>query len=53
MMVGAVQVGTFDQLGATYKDMGITNPVTNCFCAAMTSGKSSALCTVCYVLCYK
>jgi len=38
MMVGAVQVGTYDQLCTTYKSYGITHPVTNVFCAAMTSG---------------
>jgi len=38
MMVGAVQVGTYDQLCTTYKGYGIVHPVTNVFCAAMTSG---------------
>jgi len=36
--VGAVQVGTYDQLCTTYKGYGIVHPVTNVFCAAMTSG---------------
>jgi solute carrier family 25 oxoglutarate transporter 11 len=39
MIVGAVQVGTYDQLCATFKDsFGIVNKLANTFCAAMTAG---------------
>ena len=46
MMVGAVQVGTYDQFKASYKKMGITHEVQNVFCAAMTSGLLYALVTM-------
>jgi solute carrier family 25 oxoglutarate transporter 11 len=38
MLVGAVQVGTYDQFRDSYKKMGITHATTNVLCAAMTSG---------------
>lgn len=38
MLVGATQVGTFDQFKATYRDMGITGKFSNVFAAAMSSG---------------
>ncbi len=38
MVVGAVQVGTYDQLCDTYREKGIVDPVLNVFAAAMTSG---------------
>ena len=46
MMVGAVQVGTYDQFRASYKKMGITNEIQNVFCAAMTSGLLYSLVTM-------
>lgn len=38
MMVGAVQVGTYDQFRVMFRDMGITDANLNVFCASMTSG---------------
>jgi solute carrier family 25 oxoglutarate transporter 11 len=38
MLVGMVQVGTYDQFRAMYRNMGVTHEVTNVFYAAMTSG---------------
>lgn len=38
MLVGAIQVGTYDQFRSTYKSWGITNPLMNVFAASMTSG---------------
>lgn len=38
MVVGAVQVGTYDQFRGMYTNYGVTNDVQNVFCAAMTSG---------------
>ena len=39
MLVGAVQVGTYDQFRQMYrKDFGITSAIGNVFCASMTSG---------------
>jgi len=38
MLVGAVQVGTYDQFRGTFKSWGITNPTMNVFAASMTSG---------------
>lgn len=38
MVVGAVQVGTYDQFRGVYKRMGFTHDLQNVFCAAMTSG---------------
>lgn len=39
ILVGAVQVGTYDQFRDMYKSyFGITNELQNVFCAAMTSG---------------
>ena len=38
MLVGAVQVGTYDQFRQMYRGMGIKNDLPNVFCAAMTSG---------------
>jgi solute carrier family 25 oxoglutarate transporter 11 len=38
MVVGAVQVGTYDQFKSSYRSMGIVHPTLNVFCAAMTSG---------------
>jgi len=46
MMVGAVQVGTFDQFKASYRKMGITNDIQNVFAAAMTSGLLYSLVTM-------
>lgn len=39
MLVGAVQVGTYDQFRQFYRNsFGITRDISNVFCAAMTSG---------------
>lgn len=38
MLVGAVQVGTYDQFRELYKSWGATNPNVNTFYSAMTSG---------------
>ena len=38
MLVGAVQVGTYDQFRGTFKSWGITNPTMNVYAASMTSG---------------
>jgi solute carrier family 25 oxoglutarate transporter 11 len=38
LLVGAVQVGTYDQFRATYQSMGVTNQLQNVFAASMTSG---------------
>lgn len=38
MLVGAVQVGTYDQFKTTYRGFGITSTLSNTFAAAMTSG---------------
>lgn len=46
MLVGAVQVGTFDQFRESYRFYGIKNPTTNVFCASMTSGLIYALVTM-------
>ena len=46
MMVGAVQVGTYDQFKTSFRKMGITHEVQNVFCAAMTSGLLYSLVTM-------
>jgi solute carrier family 25 (mitochondrial oxoglutarate transporter), member 11 len=47
MLVGAVQVGTFDHFKLMYKkDFGIENPTKNVFAAAMTSGLLYSLITM-------
>ncbi len=51
MLVGAVQVGTYDQFRQTYKGFGITNDISNVFCAAMTSGLMYALVTMPFETC--
>jgi len=38
MLVGACQVGTYDQLKATFNKLGVTGKFSNVFCASMTSG---------------
>jgi len=38
MLVGAVQVGTYDQFRQTYKSLGVKNETLNVFYASMTSG---------------
>lgn len=38
MLVGAVQVGTYDQFRQTYKSWGVKNDTLNVFYASMTSG---------------
>lgn len=38
MLVGAVQIGTYDQFREMYKKFGVTNANTNVFYASMTSG---------------
>lgn len=38
MVVGAVQVGTYDQFRETFRNWGITDAKLNVFCASMTSG---------------
>jgi hypothetical protein len=38
MLVGAVQVGTFDQFKATFKSLGVVKDLPNVFCASMSSG---------------
>lgn len=47
MLVGAVQVGTYDQFRQMYrKSFGITSDIGNVFCAAMTSGLLYSLVTM-------
>jgi solute carrier family 25 (mitochondrial oxoglutarate transporter), member 11 len=46
MLVGAVQVGTYDQFRDLYKKWGATNPNLNTFYASMTSGFIYALITM-------
>jgi solute carrier family 25 oxoglutarate transporter 11 len=46
MVVGAVQVGTYDQFRDSYRSLGITDPLTNVFSAAMTSGFIYAVATM-------
>lgn len=46
MLVGAVQVGTYDQFRQSYKGLGVTNEFSNVLCAAMTSGLLYALVTM-------
>ncbi len=47
MMVGAVQVGTYDQFRQTYREeFGVKDPIANVFCAAMTSGLLYSLLTM-------
>jgi len=38
IIVGACQVGTYDQFKASYKALGVKDKTANVFCAAMTSG---------------
>jgi solute carrier family 25 oxoglutarate transporter 11 len=38
MLVGAVQVGTYDQFRDTYRKLGVTGTNMNVFAASMTSG---------------
>jgi solute carrier family 25 (mitochondrial oxoglutarate transporter), member 11 len=52
MLVGAVQVGTYDQFKQTYREkFHITDPIQNVFCAAMTSGLLYALITMPFETC--
>jgi solute carrier family 25 oxoglutarate transporter 11 len=46
MMVGAVQVGTYDQFREMYKDMGVKHELLNVFYASMTSGLIYAIATM-------
>mmetsp|Transcript_13584 Transcript_13584/g.22376 ORF Transcript_13584/g.22376 Transcript_13584/m.22376 type:complete len:246 (-) Transcript_13584:509-1246(-) len=46
MLVGMVQVGTYDQFKSTYRGLGITSVFPNTFCAAMTSGLLYSLVTM-------
>lgn len=38
MLVGAVQIGSYDQLREKFKKLGMTNPALNVFYASMVSG---------------
>ena len=46
MVVGAVQVGTYDQFRGMYKEMGVTHELLNVFYASMTSGLIYAIATM-------
>mmetsp|Transcript_3190 Transcript_3190/g.9725 ORF Transcript_3190/g.9725 Transcript_3190/m.9725 type:complete len:304 (-) Transcript_3190:1175-2086(-) len=46
MLVGATQVGTFDQFKATYRRFGVPDGVPNVFCAAMSAGLIYSLITM-------
>jgi solute carrier family 25 (mitochondrial oxoglutarate transporter), member 11 len=46
MLVGAVQVGTYDQFKTTYRSFGITSTLSNTFAAAMTSGLLYSIATM-------
>lgn len=46
MLVGAVQVGTYDQFKGSFKKMGVTNAIQNVFCASMSSGLLYSLVTM-------
>lgn len=52
MMVGAVQVGTNDQFKVFYKEkFGVTNEISNVFCAAMSSGLLYSIVTMPFETC--
>lgn len=46
MLVGCVQVGTYDQFRQTYKKWGVTNELLSVFYASMTSGFIYAVITM-------
>jgi solute carrier family 25 oxoglutarate transporter 11 len=46
MLVGAVQVGTYDQFRDMYRGLGITSQLSNVFSASMTSGLIYAVVTM-------
>jgi solute carrier family 25 oxoglutarate transporter 11 len=46
MMVGAVQVGTYDQFREMFKEMGVKHELLNVFYASMTSGLIYAIATM-------
>lgn len=46
MVVGAVQVGTYDQFRGMFKDMGVKNELLNVFYASMTSGLIYSIATM-------
>lgn len=46
MLVGAVQVGTYDQFREMFRGMGITNQFSNVFSASMVSGLIMAVVTM-------
>mmetsp|Transcript_26534 Transcript_26534/g.26785 ORF Transcript_26534/g.26785 Transcript_26534/m.26785 type:complete len:316 (+) Transcript_26534:63-1010(+) len=46
MVVGCVQVGTYDQFRSTFRSLGIKNELFNVFCASMTSGLIYAIATM-------
>jgi len=46
MLVGAVQVGTYDQFRDVYRKLGVTSAVPNVFYASMTSGLIYSLVTM-------
>lgn len=46
MMVGAVQVGTYDQFREMYRNMGVKHELLNVFYASMTSGLIYAIATM-------
>jgi len=46
MLVGAVQVGTYDQFRDTFKSLGVKNEISNVLCASMASGLIYSLVTM-------
>jgi hypothetical protein len=46
MLVGAVQVGSYDQLRDKFRNFGVTNPTLNVFYASMVSGLLYSLITM-------
>mmetsp|Transcript_1915 Transcript_1915/g.3037 ORF Transcript_1915/g.3037 Transcript_1915/m.3037 type:complete len:173 (+) Transcript_1915:52-570(+) len=46
MVVGAVQIGTYDQFKATYRSLGVQGDLTNPLCASMSSGLLYSLVTM-------
>ena len=43
MLVGAVQVGTYDQFREMFRGMGVTSQFSNVFSASMVSGEGKRL----------
>ena len=51
MLVGAVQVGTYDQFREMFRGMGVTSQFSNVFSASMVSGEGKRLYWFCLCVC--